>query len=288
MTNIHPEQLRDAFPIMVKIWAGNATHDLRYIRRSLPSLLASQLPPAATVIFINDCSSNPAVECLLKELAARYSNVEIWTNPQRLGPNRGQEYNFPRLVARFPNALYYLICDDDILYHPGWLQRLIQAYEEAKTVGLAGVFTAINLPARPALRTISLPTSQVILKERQPALNWLVPREVYRQVGPFRHTGVAYDTDYCGRLAALGLPVICLKPSYVQNIGYHGAYQNSDLYTAHDFVGKRDWYLCTRDWWYAFRRPFMGLTRLGRAVARRLLRPMSDRQSPYRPWRLPE
>ena len=45
----------------------------------------------------------------------------------------------------------------------------------------------------------------------------------------------------------LGLPIICLKPSYVQNIGYFGAYQNNDKGKAHDYVGRLDLYLRSRD-----------------------------------------
>jgi hypothetical protein len=106
-----------------------------------------------------------------------------------------------------------------------------------------------------------LATSEVLLKERQAALNWLLPREVYEEVGPFRDTGVAYDTDYTNRLIAHGLPVICMRPSYVQNIGYHGAYQNSDALAAPDFVGRRDLYLIGRDWWYGVRRNTVGRLR---------------------------
>ena len=183
------------FPIMVKVWAGAQGHDFRYIRRSLPSLLSSNLPAEARVIFINDRSQDPRVEGFLRSLAAGHPAVEVWTNPQRLGPNRGQEYNFPRVVGRFPDAPYYALCDDDIIYHPGWLQRLIAVYEEAKAEGLQGIFAALNIPAKPSCGSARLATSEVVLKPRQPALNWLLPREVYEAVGPFRDVGIAYDHD---------------------------------------------------------------------------------------------
>jgi hypothetical protein len=128
----------------------------------------------------------------------------------------------------------------------------------AKAIGQRGVLTALNVPFRPSFRSLQLPTSDVLLKERQAALNWLLPREVYDAVGPFRDVGIAYDTEYCDRLAAQGIPVICLKPSYVQNIGYHGAYQNSDVFTAKDYVGRKDLYLHARDFWYGFKRQTVG------------------------------
>jgi glycosyltransferase involved in cell wall biosynthesis len=274
------------FPIMIKVWAGNDPHDFRYIRRSLPSLLNSDLPREARVLLINDCSPDPRLQGYLERLAAANPNVEVRVNPRRMGPNEGQQYNFPRVVEQFPDAPFYVLCDDDIIYHPGWLQRLIQVYNEARAAQLTGVFTALNVPARPSYRSVRLPTSEVLLKERQMALNWLVPREVYEAVGPFRVTGLAYDHDYGLRLAALGLPVICLKPSYVQNIGYKGAYQSDDSLTATDYVGRLDWYLRLRDFGYSLRRHTVGRARtavermpngwLKRGIVRcgRLLRPL--------------
>lgn len=249
------------FPIMIKVWAGKEKYDLRYIRRSLPSLLNSGLPAEARVIFVNDVSPNPFIATYLDDLARKYPNVEIWNNPERLGPNKGQEYNFAKLVERFPDAPYFVNCDDDIIYHPGWLQRLIATHREATESGLRGVFTAINVPIRPSNGSMQLPTTEVLLKERQFALNWFIPRDVYEQVGPFVDAGIAYDTEYCRRLAANNLPVICLKPSYVQNIGYHGAYQDGELYTAKDYVGRRDLYLRGRDVWYWAKRRFMTVAR---------------------------
>lgn len=249
------------FPILVKVWAGQDRHDFRYIRRSLPSLLASQLPAEAAVILVNDCSLDPRIEPFLARCAAEDSRVQVWTNPERMGPNKGQKYNFARLVERFPNAPYFVTCDDDIIYHPGWLQRLIQVYHESTAAGLRGILTALDVPIRPSHQSIRLPTCEVLLKERQAALNWFIPRDVYDQIGPFRDKGIAYDTEYCDRMAALKLPVICIKPSYVQNIGYHGAYQSDESYTANDYVGDLDLYLRTRDLWYGAKRRCWNLAR---------------------------
>ncbi|MBI4524935.1 MAG: glycosyltransferase [Deltaproteobacteria bacterium] len=246
------------FPVLVKVWAGNRAHDFRYIRRSLLSLLDSGLPDAARLILINDCSTDWRVERFLTDCAKSFRYAEVWVNPYRMGPNKGQEYNVPRVLQRFPGAPYYVLCDDDIIYHPGWLQRLVQVYDEAKATGLNGVFTALNIPYRPSFRCVRLPTSEVLLKNRQAALNWLLPRDVYQAVGPFRDVGIAYDSEYCNRMSALEIPVICLKPSYVQNIGYHGAYQTDDTYTARDFVGRRDLWLFARDFLYGLNRSISG------------------------------
>jgi hypothetical protein len=232
-----PGRSEPRLPIMVKVWSEARSHRFRYIRRSLTSLFESHLPSAARVVLVDDVSSDPRVNRLLAELTRR-PGVEVWTNPERMGPNGGQAYNFPKLVNAFPEATHFVLCDDDIIYHPEWLRQLLAVAEEARAEGLTGIFTALNVPFRPSHASRRLPTSEVLLKERQAALNWLLPKDVYQRVGPFRDTGIAYDTEYCDRLAALGLPVVCMKPSYVQNIGYFGAYQSSNVYRARDFVGR--------------------------------------------------
>jgi len=222
---------------MVKTWSKPGSHRFRYIRRSLPSLVASQLPPTCRVVIVDDCTDDARHARLLDRIA-QDPRVEIWKNPRRMGPDLGQEYNVPRLLDRYPHAEYLVFCDDDIIYQPGWLQRTIQAAREGEDAGLFGVYAALNVPYRPAYKEQRLPSTEVLLKERQAALNWVMPRAVYERVGPFKDAGIAFDTEYCNRLSSLGIPVICLRPSWVQNIGYFGAYQSGTHFVARDFVGR--------------------------------------------------
>ena len=261
------------FPILIKIWAGSQQHDMRYIRRSIPSLLASNLPNQAKIFLVNDCSTNPQLMPFLKKTIQGHSEVQIITNEKNMGPNDGHVHHVSRLWKKFPQAPYMVCCDDDIVYHPDWLNRLINVYEEANKLGIKGVFSALNVPARPHYDKIRLPTSEVLIKERQMALNWLIPSDVYDMVGPFRNIGIAYDSDYCNRMAQLGLPVICLKPSYVQNIGYHGAYQNDESLTARDYVGSLDIYLIFREYWYKLRRKIINIgNRIPEGKPRQIIR----------------
>jgi hypothetical protein len=236
----HPIGIRlvHSLPLLIKTWSAPGSHRFGYIRRSLPSLLDSDLPAGTRIVIVDDRSEDPRLAKLLSALVSRDSRVEIWTNPTRMGPNMGQEYNVPLLAARYPDSRFLVFCDDDVVYHPGWLGRTIQVAAEAQARGLDGVFTALNVPFRKAYDRVALPTSEVLLKERQAALNWVLPRSVYERVGPFKDAGIAYDTEYCNRMAALRIPVICLRPSWVQNIGYFGAYQSGTTFTAPDFVGR--------------------------------------------------
>lgn len=262
----------DPLPILIKVWAGEGRHDLRYIRRSLPSLLASDLPDGARVVIVDDCSTDPRLAPFLRRLAEADPRVELWTNPGRMGPNRGHVYNVGKLLERFPSAECFALCDDDVVYHPGWLQRLLCVRREAEAAGIRGVFTALNFDIRPVLERIHLPTSEVLVKERQAALNWLVPRQTYDTVGPFRDMGLAYDHDYGLRMSALGLRVVCLAPSWVQNIGFQGAYQSDNSHWAKDYVGKLGLGLRAHYLAWTVRGYGAGAIRLARGAGRRLQR----------------
>ncbi|MGL5095480.1 MAG: glycosyltransferase family 2 protein [Planctomycetia bacterium] len=240
------------FPILVKVWCGKERHDFRYVTRSLPSLLASGLPPAARVHLVDDCSTDRRLQPFLEKLAADHPRVVLRRNPFRMGPNAGQAYNFALAAAEHPDAEYFLVCDDDILYQPGWLTSLVDAYKTAGALGHQGIFTAINVKLRPPLAELRAGRHLLLIKERQAAFNWLVPRSVYETVGPFRDVGIAYDTEYAVRLKALGYHVYCLKPSLVQNIGWQGAYQKGSWNSAADSVVATPWAVVFTEWEHGF------------------------------------
>ena len=243
------------FPILVKTWAGDATRT-RIVRRSLASLVASRLPAEARVVIVDDANEPGEFVRFLLELARAHANVSIWRNPSRLGPNKGQAVNFARLVEEFPDSEFYVNCDDDVLYNPDWLAQLIALYREGRAAGLEGIWSAGNFPYRRAFRRVKLPSGLVLFKERQAALNWLIPRDVYLKVGPFVEPpgGMAYDTDYTNRTIALGLPILCMKPSLIQNLGITGAYQRYGLYYSADFVDENPLANFLRRQHFAFQR----------------------------------
>jgi glycosyltransferase involved in cell wall biosynthesis len=254
-------------PIVMKAWAGSEAHDFEYIRRSLPSLLASKLPPNARILIFDDCSTDPRLGIFLKEIARSDSRVEVIVNECNKGPNWGQEDAYRRVVDEFPDAPYFVNVDDDVIYNKLWLDRLIAGWRDLERLGIRGVHTALNMPFRPTKARVEVNRRTYLLKWRQPALNWLIPRDVYERVGPFIDEGIAYDTVYSHWLRLHGLAVICMKPSYVQNIGVFGAYAKDDTTTSLDFVGDGDWVSYVASRLHAAR--FL-LRRLPGAVRRRI------------------
>jgi hypothetical protein len=154
------------------------------------------------------------------------------------GPNRGQQDLYSHIVEAYPDTSYYVNVDDDVIYHREWMDHLLAARHRCTAIGLNGVFTALNMPYRRPHAVLKTEDQTCLLKWKQPALNWLIPRDVYEDVGPFQDEGIAYDTVYSHWMRLKHYSVICLKPSYVQNIGLLGAYATDDTTTSRDFVGE--------------------------------------------------
>ena len=258
------------FPIAVKVWAGDEPRDFEYISRSLPSLLASDLPAGADVVVFNDRSTDPRLAPFLKKLQSADSRVRVIEHEFNKGPNLGQADAFALLADEYADAEYFVSVDDDAVYHRDWFRRIQLALSDVRPLGINGVFTSFCTPFRkphtqlqvgPRTRGVfavdqfqsSAPKAdfgadktnshwlrKYHLKWKQPATNWLIPRDVYEHVGPFRDEGIAFDTVYSHRMRLLGYSVICPVESYVQDIGLVGAYAVDNRLCADRFLGEGD------------------------------------------------
>lgn len=224
-------------PIVIKTWAGSEDHDFNYISRSIPSLLSSALPEHTDVLIFDDCSPNRKLRPFLEQVASDDPRVKLFFHDTNVGPNKGQERAVEYLLKHYDDAPFFVSVDDDIIYHSQWLKRLMVAKEEMNAVGVNGIFTALNIAYRTTYASVRTPSGRYELKWRQPSLNWLIPREVIETVGSFKDEGVAFDTVYFHLLRLHNFPQICLKPSYIQNIGVYGAYSQDTTTAADDFVG---------------------------------------------------
>ncbi|MEW6536570.1 MAG: glycosyltransferase [Candidatus Auribacterota bacterium] len=224
-------------PIFMKTWAGSEAHDFNYISRSLPSLLASDLPDNTDILVFDDCSPNEKIKPFLESLARQDKRLKLFFHSANVGPNKGQERAVGYLLEHYPDAPFFVSVDDDIIYHNQWLRRLMTARTELNALGINGIFTALNIAYRPSHASVKTQSGTYLLKWRQPSLNWLIPAEVVQTVGNFKDEGIAFDTVYFHHLRLYQFPHICLKPSYVQNIGTFGAYSQDTTTASDDFVG---------------------------------------------------
>ena len=225
-------------PLVIKTWAGDAAHDMDYIQRSIPSLLASRLPDNIEILIYDDCSPNTLLREFLLATAKRDKRVRLLLGEENKGPNRGQQDIYQLITEDYPDTPYYLNADDDVVYHHAWLTKLDAAYHQCRSIGLNGIFSAIHMPFRKAHSQLQTQGNTYLLKWAQPALNWLIPVDLYQDIGPFIDEGIAYDTVYGHWMRLKQRSIICMTPSYVQNIGLLGAYAFDDTTTSTDFIGE--------------------------------------------------
>ena len=222
--------------LLIKTWDGSESRR-GFIRRSLKSLLESEIPDAVRITVYDDAS--PSRE-LLSELTAlkRTGAINLIAGEHNLGPNKAQEVLGSIMHDSLIREDFFITADDDVLYHPAWFQELLGLYRDLRDRRDVGVFSAINMPFRRSLQVLNRSKGSAILKHRQPAVNWLIPREVYLEAGPFEDEGVAWDTSYCHRLRLMGKAIACLSPSHLQNIGTTGAYATDDTMISLDYIGQ--------------------------------------------------
>ncbi len=230
--------MKNKIPIVIKTWASKDNPiDFQYISQSIPSLLKSKFSDDVEIIIYDDNSNDSNLLQFLNIISKEDKRIKVIFSKINRGPNKGQEYIFSKIIEEYPNAPFFLTLDDDVIYNPNWYIRLTEALQECKNIGLTGVFTALNMPFRDSYATLLIKNKKYLLKWKQPALNWLVPMKIYRDVGPFKDEGIAYDTIYSHWMRLKHYPIVCLVPSYVQNIGLFGAYCKGQALTiARDFI----------------------------------------------------
>ena len=240
-------------PIVIKTWAGDEKHDLKYIMKSLPSLLSSDLPDWVDVVIYDDFSSSTALKDYLSRLHKANEKIRVILGKTNLGPNGAQVAVYKYIDNEYPQAPFYINCDDDVIYHKKWLKMLLEAKNICDRKNIKGVFSALNMPFRKEIQRIKI-SEQLwgLLKYKQPALNWLIPKQIYNEIGGFVDEGIAYDTVFSHWLRLCGYSVICLKPSYVQNIGKIGAYSKDSTTTAEDFLNEKN--ICSNFFYILWRK----------------------------------
>ena len=225
-------------PIVIKLWAGDNSHDFEYIRQSIPSLLRSDLPKGAEICLFDDCSPNPALRPFLDDLSHTDKRIRLFRFDKNKGPNKGQEDAYRIIRSEYPDSPLYLNLDDDVVYSKTWFNEILLCRQKMLSTGIDGIFSAMNMPLRPHFRRMANGNRVYLLKRRQPALNWVIPNGILKAVGSFKDEGIAYDSVYSYRMRLFGYPIICIKPSFAQNIGLQGAYATDAATTAGDFIGE--------------------------------------------------
>jgi len=88
------------------------------------------------VVLVDDVSSD-ATPALAHAYAARDRRVSYYRNPERLGLIENSQRAFAIARERHPDADYFAWASDHDLWHPQWLERLVQTLDAHPDVLLA-------------------------------------------------------------------------------------------------------------------------------------------------------
>lgn len=123
---------------------------------------------------------------------------------------------------------YLYLSDNDVFFHPGWLGRLIQAYEKAWTDGYR-VVGAYNHPYHQPVSTFPVTKGSYVLcnVNQVNALatqSMLMRWEVWDKYGPFCQTPVdkvcqSEDVDFTNKIVADGFKLGVVSPALVVSTG---------------------------------------------------------------------
>jgi glycosyltransferase involved in cell wall biosynthesis len=106
-----------------------------HFREALESILCQTFTDFALVL-VDDGSSDTTPE-IAREYAARDRRVSYSRNAERLGMTENSRRAFETARQRHPEAEYFAWTSDHDLWHPRWLQQLVDALDANRDVVLA-------------------------------------------------------------------------------------------------------------------------------------------------------
>jgi glycosyltransferase involved in cell wall biosynthesis len=104
-------------------------------REAIESILGQTYSDFALVL-VDDCSTDATPE-IAREYAKLDSRVTYLANPQRLGLVDNARHAFAVARERHPDAEYFAWASDHDLWHPRWLQELVETLDRHPEVVLA-------------------------------------------------------------------------------------------------------------------------------------------------------
>ena len=156
----------------------------------------------------------------MSEYFSQLENIQV----HFMGENYGWGKAVNQGLVFFKNgnmSEYILISNNDVIYHDGWYEKCLQAYEKHPDTGILGVWK------HTAHSTIAV-DGEYVIRDQMPAVGWLMKRAVIDSVGAFPEHGPCptkggngEDTEYCVRVQQKGYLVAGLKDDVATHIdGY--------------------------------------------------------------------
>lgn len=202
-----------------------------FFEKSIASLLKTDFPKDTHIILSDDASTDPRVKQILCDIKSpkncRFEFIFRKTN-LTCDPNmcKTMRYAFTQT-----NGQYVVSADTDVLYHPLWLRKLIEAKESIGGNIKIAMVTCFDTKSHPIIGT-----HNKYVKEKKHCGGFcaFINREIFCSKG--MQTEV-WDWSYSSIAQRLGYKFFCTNKSWVQHQGKGKSAGGKSWDTAHNFVG---------------------------------------------------
>lgn len=170
-------------------------------------------------VIIHDDGSDASIQQSVFTGTRELGSTHIFNRP---GHNMGVG-NAVRRGFSIANGDYYIKADQDLIFHPGWLESAIKVHEQDVNVGMTGLFKYHVEPCRWQDKQIDVPTvGDYHYVEDFVSSLFVIPSDVYWQCGRFpkSQSNYAEDVGYKNRLKEYGFRLALTNLDYVSNVGF--------------------------------------------------------------------
>ena len=205
-----------------------------FLKKSLETFFASDFPDNTVVHLLDDCSqSQEAVDYIMGLKAPEHVDLHIHRHEQNMGCDPTMVENIRRCFNERGDE-FVLTADSDVIYHPGWIFKLLAALSELllmdKKIGMLSCFDTNNHPFK---KTIN---NHIIEKHSLGGFCALLNRHLFLEKGLQTET---WDWKFVDLCRDNGYGMYCTEPSWVQHMGCGKSAFGKSYDIAHNFVGEQ-------------------------------------------------
>jgi glycosyltransferase involved in cell wall biosynthesis len=215
-----------------------------HTKQSLISLLANTDPKLCLITVVDDLSTDGTTQELdnfVKSYNRGKHIFEVYHNKTNIGPGASRNFIANAIEYRGNKRKYIYHSDSDVYFKPGWLEKLISAYEDFAPRGLR----LLGAGCHPYLQnndTWGNDDHTIGIKDAVSGYSQFMTWDTWKKYGPFDETMRnaeikimgSEDWAFCQKIIKDGFKVGSLQPEFVIHTGKTNTYGN--LATGHEIA----------------------------------------------------